>query len=164
MRSGVVCVFRDLTRSCQIENPKKKQVFADACCGLLRGGQSFAAAGACAGSEAAGAAAAGAIDVGAAGRCLAAGCFLADAIAEAGDTGGEPAAVAAGACFAAADSAGRCPRGEPAVPGSGVMMLTAGVLAELGNSALVGRPVGTDAGNPATGTAAAGGGAFHDAA
>jgi hypothetical protein len=52
------------------------------------------------------------------------------------------------------------------------MMLTGGVEAALGKSALVGLPVGTDgpspaigiATGPATGTAAAGDGAFHDAA
>ena len=49
------------------------------------------------------------------------------------------------------------------------MMLTGGVEAALGNSALVGLPVGIDEGSPdgnaAIGpTAAAGGGAFHDGA
>lgn len=39
--------------------------------------------------------------------------------------------------------------------GSGVMMLTGGVDAELGNSALVGLPVGTDGGSAATSPAAA---------
>jgi hypothetical protein len=47
------------------------------------------------------------------------------------------------------------------------MMLTGGVEAALGNSALVGLPVGIDddssAGNAAT-APTAGGGAFHDAA
>lgn len=43
------------------------------------------------------------------------------------------------------------------------MMLTAGVLAELGNSALVGRPVGTEAGIIASGVVAdVVCGAFHD--
>ena len=46
-------------------------------------------------------------------------------------------------------------------PGSGVMMLTAGVEAAVGNSALVGLPVGTDDESAATGAAA---GAFHDGA
>ena len=43
-------------------------------------------------------------------------------------------------------------------------MLTGGVEAADGNSALVGLPVGTDGGSAATspGDAAAGGGAFHD--
>jgi hypothetical protein len=44
------------------------------------------------------------------------------------------------------------------------MMLTGGVEAALGKSALVGLPVGTDGPSPATGTAAAGDDAFHDAA
>ena len=68
-------------------------------------------------------------------------------------------AVGDDACFgaAAAGWAGRCAFGDP-VPGSCVMMLTAGVEAELGNSALVGLPVGTDGGNPASGPAAAAGG------
>jgi hypothetical protein len=48
-----------------------------------------------------------------------------------------------------------------AEPGSGVMMLTAGVEAAVGNSALVGLPVGTDDESAATGAAA---GAFHDGA
>ena len=44
------------------------------------------------------------------------------------------------------------------------MMLTAGVEAAVGNSALVGLPVGIDGARAATGTeAAAAGGAFHDA-
>ena len=49
--------------------------------------------------------------------------------------------------------------------GSGLMMLTAGVEAAVGNSALVGLPVGIDGAKPATGdtAAAAAGGAFHDA-
>jgi hypothetical protein len=49
--------------------------------------------------------------------------------------------------------------------GSGVMMLTGGIEAELGKSALVGLPVGSDGGNPVTdATAAAAGGAFHSGA
>jgi hypothetical protein len=45
------------------------------------------------------------------------------------------------------------------------MMLTGGVLAELGNSALVGRPVGMDGGIIASGPVAAViCGAFHDGA
>jgi hypothetical protein len=53
--------------------------------------------------------------------------------------------------------------GDAAVaePGSGVMMLTAGVEAAVGNSALVGLPVGTDDESAAIGAAA---GAFHDGA
>src|SRR5262249_57376384 len=109
-------------------------------------------------------AAPGAGAVAAAGRGSAAGCFLADAMADAGGEAGVVAgAAAAGGCFAApaADCDGRCAFADDPVPGSGVMMLTAGVLAELGNSALVGLPVGPDGGRAATGTEA-GGGAFHD--
>jgi hypothetical protein len=40
------------------------------------------------------------------------------------------------------------------VPGSGVMILTGGVEAELGNSALVGLPVGTPGTSAATGVGA----------
>jgi len=62
-----------------------------------------------------------------------------------------------------AAAAGGPPRCAAAPPlGSGVMMLTAGVEAALGKSALVGRPVGTDGESAATG--ADGGGAFHCAA
>ena len=43
-------------------------------------------------------------------------------------------------------------------------MLTGGVEAEVGNSALVGLPVGVDGGSPASSAEAAGGGAFHDGA
>ena len=50
-------------------------------------------------------------------------------------------------------------------PGSGDMMLTGGVEAADGKSALVGLPVGTDAGSAATCPVAAGAaGAFHDGA
>ena len=63
-----------------------------------------------------------------------------------------------------------CPAEGVPVPGSGVMMLTAGVEAADGNSALVGLPVGTDSGNaasaPMTGLAPAGpgtAGVFHTA-
>jgi len=112
--------------------------------------------GACAGAEAA-----GAIWVGAAGFCLAADCFLAEAMAA---VGGEAGVAAVGGCFAAPAVGwdGRWPFGKAPVPGSGIMMLTAGVLAELGNSALVGRPVGPDDGR-ATGIAGDGG-AFQDGA
>jgi len=66
-------------------------------CRLSRRDQSFAAAGACAGS------AAGAIDVGAAGRCFGAGCFLADAMTEVGGEAGLAAGAAAAGGLAAAD-------------------------------------------------------------
>jgi hypothetical protein len=49
-----------------------------------------------------------------------------------------------------------------AVLGSGLMMLTAGVEAAVGNSALVGLPVGIDGARAATGAGAAAG-AFHEA-
>ena len=96
-----------------------------------------------------------------------------------GAGGGFLAAAGAGdaAAFGAAAAAGRdadvgapVPAGADriagALVGSAVMMLTGGVEAALGNSALVGLPVGIDGGSPATrpGAAAACGGAFHDAA
>jgi hypothetical protein len=58
--------------------------------------------------------------------------------------------------------AGRGAADVVAVPGSGVMMLTAGVEAAVGNSALVGLPVGTVGvgANTASGPTAAAG-AFH---
>ena len=95
------------------------------------------------------------------GRFGAGGGFLAAACAG-GDAGGVAAAGrgAAGDAGAAAvdDGFGAAPSG-----GSGVMMLTGGVEAELGNSALVGLPVGTDAGSAAIMPVTACG-AFHDAA
>jgi hypothetical protein len=48
-----------------------------------------------------------------------------------------------------------------ATPGSGVMMLTGGVEAALGKSALVGLPVGTPGMRVATGAAGGDDGAFH---
>ncbi len=122
----------------------------------------------------AGAPGAGESWTGAAGvRFGAGGCFLAAASA------GDAAAVGvAGA--AAAGRGGRRRRGwrggcaqrgagadAGALPGSGVMMLTGGVEAALGNSALVGLPVGIDGGSPATQPRAMSrpsGGAFHDGA
>ena len=74
-------------------------------------------------------------------------CLLAAAV-DRGDGVGRGEGSAAGVC-------------EVAV-GSGVMMLTAGVEAALGNSALVGRPVGTPGIRAATGgIAGAVGGAFQ---
>ena len=61
---------------------------------------------------------------------------------------------------AGGDTGARGGDGAAAEPGSGVMMLTAGVEAAVGNSALVGLPVGADGESAATGAAAAG--AFHD--
>jgi len=76
--------------------------------------------------------------------------------------GGDAGVAAVWAGLAAALAA---PAGFAPVPGSGDMMLTAGVLAALGNSALVGRPVGSDAGSIAIGElTAATGGAFQDGA
>ena len=80
-----------------------------------------------------------------AGGRFAAACFL-------GAAGAGVVAAAAGAAggagagaLAAAAAAGLAAPG----PGSGAMMLTAGVEAEVGNSALVGLPVGIDGGMPA---------------
>jgi hypothetical protein len=96
-------------------------------------------------------------------------CFLAAASAagaalEVG-RGDSNAAFAADAGDDAVGDAGGARGGDGAatVPGSGVMMLTAGVEAAVGNSALVGLPVGTDGETAATGAAAAAG-AFQDAA
>ena len=82
------------------------------------------------------------------GRFGAGGGFLA-AVCAGGD---------AGAVAADDDGFGAAPSG-----GSGVMMLTGGVDAEVGNSALVGLPVGTDCGSAAIMPVAACG-VFHDAA
>ena len=87
------------------------------------------------------------------------GGFLAAACAG-GDAGGVTAAGrgAAGNAGAAAadDGFGAAPNG-----GSGVIMLTGGVDAEVGNSAVVGLPVGMDGGSAAIMPGAACG-AFHD--
>ena len=95
------------------------------------------------------------------GRFGAGGGFLAAACAG-GDAGGVAAAArgAAGDAGAAAadDGFGAAPSG-----GSGVMMLTGGVEAEVGNSALVGLPVGSDGGSAAIMPVAACG-VFQDAA
>ena len=93
------------------------------------------------------------------GRFGAGGGFLAAACAG-GDVAaaGRGAAGDAGAVAVDDDGFGAAPSG-----GSGVMMLTGGVEAELGNSALVGLPVGTDGGSAAI-TPAAACGVFHDAA
>ena len=95
------------------------------------------------------------------GRFGAGGGFLAAACACAGAGGvaaaGRGAAGDAGAA-AADDGFGAAPSG-----GSGVMMLTGGVEAEVGNSALVGLPVGSDGGSAAIMPVAACG-VFQDAA
>ena len=62
----------------------------------------------------------------------------------------------------AAEAGARGAGGVADEPGSGVMMLTAGVEAAVGNSALVGLPVGIEGESAATGAVAAG--AFHDGA
>ena len=87
------------------------------------------------------------------------GGFLAAACA-CGDAGGVATAGrgAAGDAGAADDGFGAAPNG-----GSGVMMLTGGVEAEVGNSALVGLPVGSDGGSAAIMPGAACG-VFQDAA
>jgi len=69
-------------------------------------------------------------------------------------------AVACGGGDGAADAG----REAGAEPGSGVMMLTAGVEAAEGKSALVGRPVGIDDGSAATVAGAGATGTFHDGA
>ena len=74
---------------------------------------------------------------------------------------GAGAVACGGGGGAAAADAGRVAGAEP---GSGVMMLTAGVEAAEGKSALVGRPVGTDDGSAATVAGAGATGTFHDAA
>ena len=81
--------------------------------------------------------------------------------------GGFLAAASAGAASGVAAAVAR-PRPAPAArrrgPGSGVMMLTGGVEAAVGKSALVGLPVGIDGGSAATVAGAAAAGAFHDGA
>jgi hypothetical protein len=112
--------------------------------------QSFDAAGACGGAIETGA------DAGAAARGgFGAGGFFAAASVAAGapgggDNGDGAAAVATGG-FGVGGFA----------TGSGVMILTGGVEAAVGKSALVGLPVGTPGISAATGAGADGGGAFH---
>ena len=89
---------------------------------------------------------------GAGGGFLAAACAGGDAAAA-----GRGAAGDAGAVAVDDDGFGAAPSG-----GSGVMMLTGGVEAEVGNSALVGLPVGSDGGSAATMPVVAACGAFHD--
>ena len=86
------------------------------------------------------------------GRFGAGGGFLAAACACVGAGGAAAGRGAAGAAGTAAadDGFGAAPSG-----GSGVMMLTGGVEAEVGNSALVGLPVGNDGGSAAIMPAAA---------
>jgi len=65
-----------------------------------------------------------------------------------------------GGGVAATGAGARGVAGAAAEPGSGVMMLTGGVDAAEGKSALVGLPVGSDDASAAAGA----GGAFHDGA
>ena len=89
--------------------------------------------------------------------CLGFGGFLAAA-----STG---AVVGVGDEALAAEAGARGAGGVAAGPGSGVMMLTGGVEAAVGNSALVGLPVGIFGARAATApAAAAGAGAVHDGA
>ena len=125
--------------------------------------QSFDAAGADVGAPGAGASWTGA-DVcwAGAGVCFGVACFLAATDAGAAATAGRGGGVGA---FAIGGDAGvgvgvRCGDGAVAAFGSGVMMLTGGVEAAEGNSALVGLPVGIEDESAASGVAAAGG-AFH---
>ena len=98
----------------------------------------------------------------AAGARFGADCFL--GAAGAGDAAAVVAAAGRGAGAGLAAAGGGAARAAGAVPGSGLMMLTGGVLAELGNSALVGLPVGIDGNSPGEAAAIAAGGAFHDGA
>lgn len=98
--------------------------------------------------EAAGTAAVGASDIAGAGVRVGLGVALLAAAAGRGDAVGRGEGSAAELC--------------DVVVGSGVMMLTGGVEAALGNSALVGRPVGTPGIRAATGgMAGATGAAFQ---
>lgn len=111
--------------------------------------------------EAAGAGVAGWVGAGGGVRAgLGAGCFLAAASAGEGALGGRGGGngeVAAGVVARGGDGV--------TVPGSDVMILTGGVEAALGKSALVGLPVGTPGTSAAaSGTLARGGGAFQTGA
>jgi len=68
----------------------------------------------------------------------------------------------AGVCAFAAAGEGRGAAGAAAIGGSGVMILTGGVEAALGKSALVGLPVGSKGGSAAVAAGAGVAGAFHD--
>ena len=108
---------------------------------------------------------AGEIGVGGFGGGFCAACFLTAAGGgfAAGSAGGRGVA----ACALAAGAAAFCSAdGFDPVPGSAVMMLTGGIDADEGNSALVGLPVGTDDPSAASGVVCVGrgAGAFHDGA
>jgi hypothetical protein len=140
---------------------KRHDRYALAGCERLENDHSFAAAGAVDDAEGCGAIWTGAAATGAR---FGEGGFLAaatagEAVAAAGRGAGTGASWtgAAGGEARAVDDAGP-------LPGSGVMILTGGVEAADGKSALVGLPVGIDPGSAATSPvdAAATGGAFHD--
>ena len=122
---------------------------------LFKKHQSFDAAGAEAGAPGAGASWTGAD---AAGACFGAAGFFAAASAGAAAAPGRGDGI--GAFAAAGDAGGR--GADAVVPGSGVMMLTGGVEAAEGKSALVGLPDGIDGARVATGAIVTG--AFHDGA
>src|SRR5665213_3116138 len=101
--------------------------------------------------DAAGGRAAGASWTGAAGRDdFGTACFLAAGTADAAGAGRD-------------DGNGVFADAARGAAGSGVMMLTGGVEAAVGNSALVGLPIGIVGASTATGPVAAAG-AFHDGA
>lgn len=102
--------------------------------------------------EAAGAAGAREVAAGGVRAGFGVACFL--AAAPAGDAVGRGAGIG-GAAAAGADA------WAVVAVGSGVMILTGGVEAALGNSALVGLPVGTPGMSAATGGTTGGGGAFQ---
>ena len=90
------------------------------------------------------------------GRFGAGGGFLAAA------TAGDGAAAGGAAGATERDAGAAAAGGDDLARGSGFMMLTGGVEAEVGNSAFVGFPVGIDGGSAAIRPLADG--AFHDAA
>jgi len=77
--------------------------------------------------------------------------------ASAGDAAGVGRGDGKGAIASGVDGGERGAAGGGAAPGSGVMMLTGGVEAALGKSALVGLPVVPKGDNAATGIGAGGG-------
>src|SRR3954463_13995579 len=116
---------------------------------------SFAAAGAVDDAPGAGEICTGAA---AGGALFGAGGFLATEAGEAAAVvaaGGGGAGTGASWTGAAAALGARPPDDAGALPGSGVMMLTGGVEAADGKSALVGLPVATDPGSAATSPGAA---------
>ena len=120
--------------------------------------QSFDAAGA--GAAGGGAPGGGASCTGA-DVCLGAGCFLAAACAEAAAAG---RGDGDGAFETGGDAGARGVDGACDAVGSGVMMLTGGVDAAEGKSALVGLPVGIDGASVASGPDTAAAGKFQSGA